>query len=98
MFNKIKDLKNLRDQANQMKQMLAQESVTAESVHGKIKVIMDGNQELLSIDIDPELLSAENKQKLENGIKEVISDAIKKAQRVMAQKMQSMGGLNMPGM
>ncbi len=98
MFNKIKDLKNLRDQANQMKQMLAQESVTAEAIHGKINITMDGNQEIISVNIDPDLLSPDNKEKLENGIKDAIGDAIKKVQRLMAQKMQSMGGLGLPGM
>ena len=98
MFNKIKDLKNLRNQANEMKKMLAQESVTADALHGKVNLVMDGNQDLLSIHIDKELLSPANKEKLEQGIKEALSDAIKKAQRVMAQKMQSMGGLDIPGM
>ncbi|MDP2684121.1 MAG: YbaB/EbfC family nucleoid-associated protein [bacterium] len=98
MFNKIKDLKNLRDQASQMKQMLAQESVSVDAIHGKITLVMDGNQEILSIDINPELLSPDNKEKLEQGIKEVMGDAIKKVQRLMAQKMQSMGGLDLPGM
>ena len=98
MFNKIKDLKNLRDQANQMKQMLAQESVSTDAVHGKITIVMDGNQEILSIDINPELLSPDNKEKLEQGIKEALGDAVKKVQKLMAQKMQSMGGLDLPGM
>jgi len=39
-----------------------------------------------------------NKAKLETGVKEATNDAIKKAQKVMAQKMQDMGGLNIPGL
>lgn len=81
-----------------MKQMLAQESVSADSVHGQVTIVMDGNQEILSIDINPELLSPDNKEKLENGIKDALAEAIKKVQRLMAQKMQSMGGLDLPGM
>ncbi|XOU94531.1 MAG: YbaB/EbfC family nucleoid-associated protein [Candidatus Kerfeldbacteria bacterium] len=98
MFNKIKDLKNLRDQANQMKTMLAEETVNAEAIHGKVNIVMDGNQEVLSVEIDPELLTPDKKEELEKGIKDATNDAVKKAQRVMAQKMQSMGGLNIPGM
>ncbi len=98
MFNKIKDLKNLRDQAKQMKEMLAEETVKADSHHGKINIVMDGNMEILSVDIDPELLTDDKKEDLEQAIKDCSNSAIKKAQQVMAQKMQSMGGLNLPGM
>lgn len=96
MFNKIKDLKNLRDQANQVKSMLSEETVHADAVGGKIQLVMDGNQTVLSVEIDPELLSPEHKEKLETGIREATNDAVKKAQRVMAQKLQGMGGL--PGL
>ena len=53
MFNKIKQLKNLRDQASQIKQMLAQETVQAQAAHGQVSMVMDGNQEMLAIDIAP---------------------------------------------
>lgn len=98
MFNKIKDLKNLKDQASQMKTMLAEETINANAVHDKVNIIMDGNQEVLNVEIDQELLTPDKKEDLEKGIKNATNDAVKKAQRVMAQKMQSMGGLNIPGM
>ena len=46
--------------------------------------------------IAAELLS--DKVKLESAVKEAVNDTIKKVQRVMAQKMSQMGGLNLPGM
>ncbi|MFC1687949.1 YbaB/EbfC family nucleoid-associated protein, partial [Patescibacteria group bacterium] len=61
-------------------------------------VVIDGNQEILSIEIDPELLNPEQKEKLEKGIKEAVNDAMKKIQRTIAMKMQQMGGFNLPGM
>ncbi len=96
MFNKIKDLKNLRDQANQVKSMLSEETVHTDAAGGRVQLVMDGNQEVLSIEIDPELLTPDNKEKLESAIREATNDAVKKAQRLMAQKLQDMGGL--PGM
>jgi len=98
MFDKIKQLKELRDQAKQIKEMLSKESVVGEAGGGNVKVVMDGNQEVLSVDIDPSLLIIESKEKLEQYVREAINDAIKKVQRVMAQKMQSMPGFNLPGM
>jgi hypothetical protein len=98
MFDKIKQLKELRDQAKQMKEMLGQESVVGEGGGGKVTIVMDGNQEVLSTSVDPSLLQPESKENLEKYIREATNDAIKKVQRVMAQKMQSMPGFNLPGM
>ncbi|MBI5037244.1 MAG: YbaB/EbfC family nucleoid-associated protein [Candidatus Kerfeldbacteria bacterium] len=98
MFNKIKELKHLRDQAHQIKTMLSQETVHTDAAHGTVQLVMDGNQEVLSIDINPSLLAPTEKEKLETAIREATNDAIKKAQRIMAEKLRGMGGLNMPGM
>ena len=97
MFNKLKQFKDLRDQAKQMQNMLAQESAEGSADWGKVKIKINGNQEILEVQIDPELLSADNKEKLQAAIKEATNDAIKKVQRIMADKMKS-SGFNLPGM
>ena len=98
MFNKIKEIKGMRDKAKQIKDMLGDESVHTEASHGQVTMLMDGNMEILSLNIDPAMLTADKKESLEQAIKDVTNDAIKKAQRVMAQKIQSMGGMDLPGM
>lgn len=97
MFNKLKQFKDLRDKAKGLQNVLAGEKIEATAAFGKIKLVMDGNQTVQSVSIDPELLSPDKKEKLESGVKEVCNDAIKKVQRVMAAKMKEMGGLNIPG-
>ncbi len=97
MFNKLKQFKDLRDQAKQIKDVLGQESAQGEADWGKVKIKINGNQEILNVEIDPELLTAENKEKLESAIKEATNDALKKVQRIMAQKMQE-SGFSLPGM
>jgi len=77
---------------------LAEESITAEAVGGKIKLTMDGNLAVTKLDIDAEMLSPDKKERLESGICEAHSDALKKIQKVMALKMRDMGGMpNIPG-
>lgn len=98
MFDKIKKLKNLRDQAKQVKETLAQETVSADAHHGQVSIVMDGNMEVLSAEINPDLLHPDKKEDLEKAVKEAANEAVKKAQRVMAQKLQGMGGLNLPGL
>lgn len=97
MFQKLKQYKDLRDTAKKAQSVLAEETVHADAAGGKIGVVMDGNQKILSIDIDESLLAPEHKQKIEGGVKEAIENAMKKLQRVMLQKMKS-GELEMPDM
>jgi DNA-binding YbaB/EbfC family protein len=96
MFNKLKQVQELRSQANQIKNALAGETVEGSGAWGKVKIVMDGNQEVKQVTIDQEILG--DKAKIEAGVKEAIGDAIKKVQKVMAQKMQQLGGFNLPGL
>lgn len=98
MFDKVKQMKELRDQAQTMKKALAEHSVTGEGAKGKVTIVMDGNQDVLTVDIDPELLTPERKEDVQKAIKEALADAIRKVQQIMAKQMQSLSGFNMPGM
>lgn len=91
MFNKIKQIQELKSQANQIKSALSEEQVEGSGARGQVKITMDGNQEVKKVEISDDVLN--NKESLESGIKEATNDAIKKVQRVMAQKMSQMGGL-----
>ena len=90
MFSKLKYLKDIRSQAKTMQNALAQESITVEK--NGVKIVMNGNMEITSLSINEEL----SKNSLEGILADCFNDAIKKTQRLMAQKMQEMGGL--PGL
>ena len=70
-----------------MQRTLAEEIIAVEK--GGVKVVMDGNMEVKEISINENLA----KDSLEGILVDCINDAIKKTQRLMAQKMQEMGGL-----
>ncbi|MFH1822615.1 MAG: YbaB/EbfC family nucleoid-associated protein [Patescibacteria group bacterium] len=86
MFNKLKNIKDLRDQAKTMQNALADESILVEK--SGVKIEMNGNMEVTRITIDENLSTSF----LEGIIAETINEAIKKTQRIMAQKMQAIGG------
>lgn len=99
MFNKLKQFKDLRDQAKNLQNVLSQESVTVQSAGGKIVLTMDGNLQVTGLAIDDELMSPDKKDRVQTGIKEAHAEALKKMQRIMATKMKEMGGLpNIPGL
>ncbi len=99
MFQKLKQFKDMRDQAKHLQDMLGKESVTGEALGGKVVVTMDGNLTLTGVAIDEELLALDKKEKLQSALKDAHSEALKKMQRVMAMKMKEMGGMpNIPGL
>lgn len=99
MFNKLKQFKDLRDQAKTLQQALAEETVTAKSAGDQVVLTMDGNMTLTGVAIDDALLDPSKKEKLQEALKDAHKDALKKMQRVMAMKMKDMGGFpDMPGM
>ncbi len=98
MFNKLKEVKDLRDKAKRLQGMLGEEKVEGSAAWNKVKVQMDGNQSVLGVEIDPELLKESEQKKLQDALKDAFNDATKKAQRKMVEKMKASGELNVPGL
>lgn len=92
MFNKIKVIKDMRSQAKKLQNGLSEISAEGEAAWGKVKVKIDGNQQILEVKIDDEMLK--DKNKLQDAVKDAVNDAVKKIQRQMAFKMKEMGGLD----
>ena len=90
MFNKLKQFKDLRNTAKQMQNAMAEETVTVEK--NGLTIIMSGNMEIT----DVKIAEGTSTGSLENSVKSNVNEAMKKAQKIMAQKMQEMGGI--PGM
>jgi len=88
MFNKIKHLKNLRSQAKTLEGILADESVTVNKKG--VTIVMNGNQKVTSLTIADGTMVTDVAAVLPG----LINDANDKVRRIMAQKIQSMGGLD----
>jgi len=97
VFSKLKQFKDLRDQAKQMQDVLAKETVYADSGHGKIQVIMDGNQHVSGVAIDDSYLAPGKKDDLQKHLADAFNSGIKKSQMAMAKKAKEMGKLDLPG-
>lgn len=92
MFDKMKDLMAMKKQADQIKRQLDAERVDVETGNG-IKLVVNGSQNFLSVQISEDLLSADKKSKLETEMLKSVNQAIAKSQQVAAQKMKAV----MPG-
>jgi len=90
MFSKLKQIKDLRSQAKTMQNVLAGESVTIEK--SGVKMIMNGNMEVTEFTTADDI----SKEALVKLVPSVVNDGIKDVQKIMARKMQEMGGI--PGL
>jgi len=90
MFNKLKQIKDLRSQAKTMQDTLSHETVTEEK--NGVKVVLNGNMEIIELTLNPEL----NTESQAEAVKSCVNNSIKKAQKIMAKKLQEMGGF--PGL
>lgn len=95
MLTKLKQFKDLRAQAKTMQSALVKETAHGSGAGGKVNVVMDGTQKIMSLDIDATLLSPDSKKKVEQGVIDAISGASKDIQKIMAKKIQS-GEVTMP--
>ncbi len=99
MFGKLKQFKDMRDQAKVIQEKLSKETCEGSAGFGKIKIVINGTQQILSVTIDPSLLAAgaSEKTRLEGLVKDATNDAIQKCHRLMAEKMKGqMGDFKMP--
>ncbi len=92
MFDKMKQLMEMKKQADQIKRELDASSVEVTEVRG-IKIVINGSQDIQSLELDESLLGASNKSRLEGDLKKSLNAAIKKSQMLAAQKMKNL----MPG-
>ena len=97
MLDKIKQLMEVKKQAEQIKRELDGTRIEVNSVRG-IRIIIDGSQRFQSIEIDNEFLGVENKKRLEADLLYSLNSAMSKSQAMAAQKMKDLTGLNIPGL
>ena len=94
MFSKLKHIKDLKKQGKHMQNELATVVHEGSAAWGKVKIIVNGNRDLVGITIEEEMLK--DRTKLEEAIKDAWKDATgMKFQMKLAKKMQDMGGLDM---
>jgi DNA-binding protein YbaB len=88
MFSKLKQFKDMRDQAKHMKQMLDEVVVVGSGASGGVMITLNGSHEVLGVQITDGL----EKGRIESGVKDALTDANKKLQSELMKKMQDLGG------
>jgi DNA-binding YbaB/EbfC family protein len=97
MGGMMKKVQEMQTRMQEMQKELENKTVEAESGGGMVKVIMNGKQIVQSIDIDPSLLSSDEKDVLEDLIKAALNQAKEKVEEMSTEEMKKItGGLPLP--
>ena len=97
------NIQKMMQQAQQMQeklqQQLKQTKVEATAGGGMVTVVMNGVKEIQSLTIDPEVVSRDDVEMLQDLIVAAITDAQRRADDLVSQQMGGMmGGLKIPGL
>ena len=97
------NIQQMMKQAQQMQERLQQQMaelrVEGNAGGGMVTVTMNGAKQVLALKIDPEAVSKDDVEMLQDLILAAINDASRKADETMQQNMGGMmGGLKIPGL
>jgi DNA-binding YbaB/EbfC family protein len=97
------NVQQMMKQAQQMQERLQKQMadlrVEATAGGGMVTVVVNGNKQIQRLTIDPEAVSKDDVEMLQDMIVAAINDATRRADEEMSRQMGGlMGGLKIPGM
>ena len=95
----MRQAQDFQQKMSQVQNELADRVVTASVGGGMVSVTVNGKNELISIQIDKEVINPEDQTMLQDLIVSAVNEGIKKAQDMAQTEMQKItGGMKIPGM
>ncbi len=96
----LEQAQKMQSEMEKIKNEIAQKVLTAESGGGMVKVQITGDNQIIGLEISPELLNESEKEFLEDLIVAAMNNAIKSAQNMAQEEMKKISGLlpNIPGL
>ena len=92
-------MQQAKQMQEQMQKQMAELRVEATAGGGMVTVVVSGAKQLISIKIDPEVVSKDDVEMLQDLIVAALNDANRKADEQLGQSMSGMmGGLKIPGL
>ena len=93
----MRQAQKLQSQMKKIQDELAEKTVEASSGGGMVTVVANGKQDVISVKIDPEVVSKDDVEMLEDLIVAAVNESRKRAQELMMSEMAKVtGGLGLP--
>ena len=97
--NMMKEAQRLQQQMAALQEEVGKRKVEATAGGGMVTVEANGKQEILSIKIDPEVISRDEAQMLEDLVLAACNEALRKSRELVQQELGKLtGGLKIPGL
>lgn len=95
----MKQAQMMQKKMEQMQAELELKEVEASAGGGMVTARVNGKQKLLALNIEPDVVDADDVEMLQDLIVAAINEAIKKSQEMIQAEMGKLtGGMNIPGM
>ena len=99
MNNLMKQAQKLQREMGQMQKDLEEKEFEVSVGGGAVVVKANGKKEVVSINIKPEVVDADDVEMLEDLVLSAVNEALRKADEESANKMGKLtGGMNIPGL
>jgi DNA-binding YbaB/EbfC family protein len=99
MGNVMKQAQKLQAKMQRLQEEMAEKTIETTSGGGMVKVVASGKQQVVSIQIEKEVVDPDDVEMLEDLILAAVNDALLKSQEMVTQEMSKLtGGLNIPGL
>jgi hypothetical protein len=99
MGNMMKQAQKLQSKMMKMQEELGDRTVESAAGGGMVKVVANGKQQIVSIQIEKEVVDPEDVEMLQDLIMAAINDALTKSQEMVSSEMGKLtGGMNIPGL
>jgi DNA-binding YbaB/EbfC family protein len=95
----MKQAQQFQSKIAKLQEELGDQTVEASSGGGMVTVIANGRQEIVSIEIDPEVIDPNDSEMLQDLIMAAVNDALSRAKEMVNEEMGKLTkGMNIPGM
>ncbi len=98
-FQALKQAQEMKAKLDRIQKELNNTVIEADAGHGAVKITMNGQFKVKSVQISPDVIKADKASHLEELVTKAVNDAIEKTQKVAAKQMKELtGGFKIPGL
>lgn len=99
MGKMMKQAQQLQEKMTKLQEEMADKTVEATAGGGMVKVVANGKQQIVSINIEKEVVDPEDVEMLQDLIVAAVNEALTRSQEMVSEEMNKLtGGMNIPGL
>ena len=97
--NMMKQVQDIQGRINSMQGELAEKTIETSSGGGMVTVTANGKQEIISINISPEIIDPSDISMLQDLVTAAVNAALKSSKEMMQEELSKItGGIKIPGL